>query len=806
MLKMHYLSLSNAHQFSEISPWSLGNESSPNDTCFLAGTKGSSVLQGVTFGGIPTVLLLDVACFVVLVLIFAIIRKKMWDYGRLALITDFDNDPEARFYRRPSTSHADLDRDAGFCSWLVSVFHMPEKQMLERCGEDAIHYLSFQRHLICLMIIVSLLSVGVILPVNLNGNLLDNDPLSFGRTTIANLSKENDYLWLHTVVAVVYLLLSVFFMRHHTSAMKYKDEHTVRQTLFITGLPKTVEKGSIEEHFKEAYPESRIVNVELCYNVSKLVKIYRERKYAQKSLRYFTDMHAKDGGRVMINPKPCGQFCCCVFRGCERVDAIEYYSNMSNKLQQEYLEETQTVHNKLLGMAFVTFAEKSKTIIILSDFNALQCHKCKCKELKQSKHSKELCLSRWSVTYASNPENIYWGNLSMQGPVWWLRWLAINLILSFVLFFLTTPSIVISTMDKFNVTKPIQYLNSPVISQFFPTVLLWSFSSLLPSIVYYSTLLEAHWTRSTENRVMMYKVYFFLIFMVLILPSLGLTSLAFFFRWLFDKALNSNNPVRLECVFLPDQGAFFVNYVIAAAFIGNGMELLRLPGLIKYTFLMIMARSAGERRNVKQQQAYEFEFGVMYARMLCVFTVIMAYSLICPIIAPFGLTYLLLKHTVDRHNLYYAYLPATLDRNIHFGAVLQALAAPILCVTWLYFFSIVRMGFRSSTSLFTLLILVMTIFVCLFYTCFGCFKHLSPLHYKVDEPPHESKGLKQEGRPRKANVYVPKALLSTGLEPEPPEVPLDEEGQRYYGTMEESNMPVTDKDTVHLVVNDDVFH
>ena len=37
---------------------------------------------------------------------------------------------------------------------------------------------------------------------------------------------------------------------------------------------------------------------------------------------------------------------------------------------------------------------------------------------------------------------------------------------------------------------------SAVVSQFLPTLLLWSFSALLPTIVYYSTLGEAHWSRS----------------------------------------------------------------------------------------------------------------------------------------------------------------------------------------------------------------------------------------------------------------------------------------------------------------------
>lgn len=57
-------------------------------------------------------------------------------------------------------------------------------------------------------------------------------------------------------------------------------------------------------------------------------------------------------------------------------------------------------------------------------------------------------------------------------------------------------------------------------------------------------------------------------------------------------------PTR--CVFLPDNGAFFVNYVIASAFIGNAMDLLRIPGLLLYMIRLCLARSAAERRNVKR--------------------------------------------------------------------------------------------------------------------------------------------------------------------------------------------------------------
>ena len=38
-------------------------------------------------------------------------------------------------------------------------------------------------------------------------------------------------------------------------------------------------------------------------------------------------------------------------------------------------------------------------------------------------------------------------------------------------------------------------LQNPIITQFFPTLLLWAFSVFLPFLVYYSAFFESHWTR-----------------------------------------------------------------------------------------------------------------------------------------------------------------------------------------------------------------------------------------------------------------------------------------------------------------------
>ncbi|TKS67946.1 CSC1-like protein 2 [Collichthys lucidus] len=853
--------------------------------CYSARIR-STVLQGLPFGGVPTVLALDFMCFLVLLFVFSILRKVAWDYGRLALVTDADrlkkrfSDPEEREYvasamhsespdryerltsvsssvdfdqrdnvRTPSSSSS--SSSCGFCSWLTAIFRIKDEEIREKCGEDAVHYLSFQRHIIGLLVVVGVLSVGIVLPVNFSGDLLENNAYSFGRTTIANLKSGTNLLWLHTSFAFMYLLLTVYSMRRHTSKMHYKEDDlvtmasvtssavtlsavmlSVKRTLFINGISKYAEESQIKQHFEQAYENCTVLEARICYNVAKLMALNAERKKTERSKKFFTDLMAKEHVPTMINPKPCGHLCCCAITGCEEEEAVSYYTKREAKLKEEYRKEKEKVHTKPLGMAFVTFQNEAMTAIILKDFNACQVQGCRCRQEPQtSQFSEALHVHNWSVSYAPDPQNVRWEHLSLGGISWWIRCFIINCILFILLFFLTTPAIIISTMDKFNVTKPVEYLNNPIVTQFFPTLLLWAFSALLPTIVYYSAFFEAHWTsttiphqylgyqvmaqvikdtetgpslqrqgqvsdiefgfsvlsscgnmacptlaseshvrvdvdwtvclcvcRSGENRTTMHKCYTFLIFMVLLLPSLGLSSLDVFFRWLFDKKFLADAKVRFECVFLPDNGAFFVNYVIASAFIGNAMDLLRIPGLLMYMIRLCLARSAADRRN---HQAYEFQFGAAYAWMMNVFTVVMAYSITCPIIVPFGqchkptmhcysfesgLMYMLLKHLVDRYNMYYAYLPSKLDKKIHSGAVTQVVAAPILCLFWLLFFSTVRTGFETPTSMFTLVVLIVTIVVCLSHVCFGHFKYLSAHNYKIDTKENDVDAV-ENGRP-----------------------------------------------------------
>lgn len=47
-----------------------------------------------------------------------------------------------------------------------------EEKVKSKCGVDAVHYLSFQRHLLILLVVLMASSLGIILPVNMSGDLL----------------------------------------------------------------------------------------------------------------------------------------------------------------------------------------------------------------------------------------------------------------------------------------------------------------------------------------------------------------------------------------------------------------------------------------------------------------------------------------------------------------------------------------------------------------------------------------------------------------------------------------------------------
>ncbi|XP_037001144.2 calcium permeable stress-gated cation channel 1 [Artibeus jamaicensis] len=741
----------------------------------------STVLRGQPFGGVPTVLCLNIVLWVLIILVYSFLRKAAWDYGRLALLIHNDSLTSLIYGEQSEkTSPSDISlemehKDKGFYSWFFNTITMRNEDLISKCGDDARIYISFQYHLIIFMFILCIPSLGIILPINYTGNELEKNS-HFGRTTIINVSTESKVLWLHSFLSFLYFITNLLFMTHHCSGLVLRKSSKVSRTLMITYVPRDIQDPEvIIKHFHEAYPGCIVSRVHFCYDVRNLIDLDDQRRHAMRGRLYYT-AKAKKSGKVMIKTHPCSRLCFCKCWTCfKEVDAEQYYSELEEQLTDEFNAEFNRVRLKRLDLIFVTFQDSRMTKHILEDYKYIQCGVYP----QQSSVTTVIRSYRWRVTLAPHPKDIVWKNLSIRRFHWWARFITINTFLFFLFFFLTTPAIIINTFDLYNVTRPIEKLQSPIVTQFFPSLMLWAFTVILPLVVYLSTFVEAHWTRSSQNLFVVHKCYIFLVFMVVILPSMGLTSLDVFLRWLFDIYYLEEASIRFQCVFLPDNGAFFVNYVITASLLGTGMEVMRLGSLFLYSTRLFFSRSEPERVHIRRDQAIDFQYGREYAWMMNVFSVVMAYSITCPIIVPFGLLYLFMKHVSDRYNMYYSYAPTKLNEQIHMAAVNQAVFAPLLGLFWMLFFSILRLGSLHSITIFSLSTLIISMVIALVGILLGKFQNTRSHELEEEmETVFDMEPSSTSSTPTSL-MYVATVLQ----EPEMNLTPASSPAQHTYGTM-----------------------
>lgn len=684
------------------------------------------------YNGIPETLALNTIGYIILILLFTVLRQQAWDYGRLALVNSNGGNKRWTqiFYAHGTdieTPSIETSRngnnilggqqtivDRGFFSWISLTLRLKKDQIFTHSGPDAVHYLSFQLHLMIVMAIMTFISIVIILPVNFQGVLL-GDINTFGHTTISNLPANSSLLWVHVIVAIFYVPLVVLVMRRASGRNAFKTAPT--RTIMATNISTSdCNRATIRNYIQELFPDLEIQDIELAYNISKLTEIVEEYERAMDA-RIYCEVH-KNRKEILAQPN-------CFT--CKTVDALEYYKEREIHLSGEVARLRASSLNDPLGIAFITVSSTSAAQNIIA-------------------HFKPGTYREWTLAYAPAPSDIFWHHLNVSSGRWYIRWAFINFILFLFLFFLTTPIYIVNLLDTYSLAKNTIGKVSPLISEFLPTLLLWTLAALLPVAVSFSDRFLNHWTRSKQNYSIMTKSFGYLLFMILILPSLGLTSAQAFFTS-FLHYNDGNVSFRWECIFLPDKGAFFVNYVITASLIGTALELLRFPELIVYIWFLCTSKSIAETPYIRRSILIEFPFGIHYAWTIMVFTMTTVYSVVCPLIMPFGMIYICLKHFGDRHNLFFAYGPSNMisqgGGKIHSTAVTMTKFSVILLLIILAALTTVRQEGIDPRAV------VLIITLCITLTLFT---FMSPIKKCTTKRPsiHEAHG--------PAPIYIAKVL------------------------------------------------
>ena len=681
-------------------------------------------------GGIPENLGINFAVWLIILVVFCVIRRWAWDYGRLALVQGNDKGWAKIFFGETNDeiqdglinddgfeTRADHVTDKGFFNWIIVVFKLSNDDIRRRAGYDAIHYLDFQKFLISYTVIICIASIVVILPVNHSG---DNVPEEnhYGTTTLANLSPHSKVIWLHTIFAFLYLAILVVMAWKFSQGFETDSDPMSQLTVLISHAAKSASKDQIKQHFDESYSEGSVNNVQFAYNISKLTVISRKVTAASLGRNTYANGRTRDTkvSTNIIFP------CCPCYK--EAHNGWEYFTREEQRYTNDFLREKDAVlRYKALRIIFVTFTKPSFALRCIQDYSLLGGN------YKASSVSTAVKSNNWTVERAPSPGNIMWQNLSADPKYWWLRTGLINICLFLFVLFCTTPAILLAGWNhvQSSLEERAESPDNPFLSQFLPTLVLWLVTAILPSLVSWSSYYEYHWTRTKQEKSVMFKVYVFLLCMVVILPSLALTSLDALFEITIRGDFQSISD-RMGCVFLPNSGAFFVNYVITAALIGTALELVRLPELFVYGIRMCYTKNEGERLLVKKEAVVEFPFGIQYAWMIAIYSIIIIYSIACPLVVPFGLLYLVLKHFVDRYNLFFNYRPPAhkyMDRSVHNTAIYFLICSTFLLLLCILFYSVIRLGIEDPQTIFGLVVFLITLTLFIGKVCCGWFARYS---------------------------------------------------------------------------------
>merc|ERR1719510_321775 len=177
------------------------------------------------------------------------------------------------------------------------------------------------------------------------------------------------------------------------------------------------------------------------------------------------------------------------------------------------------------------------------------------------------------------------------------------------------------------------------------------------------------YTKSREEKGTMKSTILFLLFMVIIMPVLGFTFGPDLFEFLVGNLENEfKDDTRWLCLFLPNSGAYFTIYVIIVTFIGNSLELLKIPLRILYGLRCAMAKSRAEFGSFKKNTFGKFYFGESYATIILIFTMTIMFSFSFPLINIPGFIFMIVKFFVDRHNIMYFHEESSIDSSVHLAA------------------------------------------------------------------------------------------------------------------------------------------
>lgn len=542
-----------------------------------------------------------------------------------------------------------------FLNWMPAALRMPEPELIEHAGLDSAVYIRIYLLGLKIFVPITLLSFGVLVPVNYTGenfdelkaNMKDLTYSDIDKLSISNIAPGSKRLYAHIVMSYVFTLWTCYTlyneymivakMRLHFLAAERRrpDQFTV----IVRNVPPDIDESVSEhvEHFFCVNHPDHYLSHQVVYNANTLADMVVAKKSLQNWLTYYTNKLERKNKRKTVKTGFWGLWG-------KKADAIDYYTEEIEKLSKEEEAERERVLNDpsaIIPAAFVSFRSRWGAAV--------------CAQTEQS-HNPTLWLTDW----APEPRDVYWENLAIPFVELNLRRLLMAIALFGLTFCFMVPIAFVQTLANiegiqkvFPFLKPLIEMGSvkSVIQGYLPGIILKIFLILLPTIIMTMSKIEGYTAYSALQTRSAGKYHLFLlvnVFLGSIITGTALQQL---------KEFSNQSPTEIPKtvgVSIPMKATFFITYVMVDGWSGVAAEILRLVPLIifhlKNSFLV---KTEKDREEAMDPGC--LNWAVSEPRIQLYFLLGLVYSAVTPILLPFIVIFFAFSYLVFRHQIINVY-------------------------------------------------------------------------------------------------------------------------------------------------------
>lgn len=648
-------------------------------------------------------------------------------------------------------------------AWIKEAMTSREEEVIAMSGVDSAVYFVFLSTVLGIMAVAGIVLLPVLLPVaatdsNLkkkattsNGTFNDFDKLSMG-----NVTESSARLWAFMIgtfwisLVTYYLLWKAY--KHvsglRAAALMSPEVKNEQFTILVRDIPPVPEgqtrKEQVDSYFKSIYPDTFYKSMIVTDNKA-VNKIWKELEGYKKKLARAEAIYGKS--KATANPegtRPTTKTGCLGLIG-KKVDSIEYFNEKINELIPKLESEQKvTLREKQLPSALVFFTSRLAAAAA-----------------SQSLHAQ--MVDKWTVTDAPEPRQLIWKNLSIKFFARIIRQYVVYVIVALTILFYMIPIGFISAFTTMaNLKKYLPFLK-PVVNQdaiktvleaYLPQIALLVFLALLPKLLLFLSKLEGIPSESHAVRAASGKYFYFTVLNVFIGVTVGGTLFTTFKD--IQKHPNVSYIANLLATLLPGNATFFITFVALRFFVGYGLELSRIIPLIIYH----LKRKYSCKTEAELKAAWapaDLGYATRVPGDMLIITISLCYSVIAPIIIPFGVVYFGLGWLILRNQALKVYVP----KYESYGRMWPHMHVRILAALLLY--QATMFGyFGVKKFVYTPLIIPLLIATLLFaYICKAKFYHFfhSPA---LEVVCHDLKEIPNMERIYRS--YIPQSLSSEKVE------------------------------------------